>query len=76
MVSNKLLKSHANMTGTKLVACTREDPKAANEIFRIENRWWDTLYVPARDLAPSNATQAELDLERLGWKRPNVQADR
>ena len=52
MVSNKLLKSYSNMTGTKLVACTREDPKAANEIFRIENRWWDTLYVPAVERNP------------------------
>jgi hypothetical protein len=34
-------------TGPKLVACTRGSQHASNEIFRIEHRWWDTLYIPA-----------------------------
>ena len=33
--------------GQKLVQCTRDSPKAADEIFRLESMWWDTLYVPA-----------------------------
>jgi hypothetical protein len=33
--------------GEKLVQCTRGAPKAANEIFRIESIWWDTLFIPA-----------------------------
>lgn len=36
----------ASAGGQKLIACTRGSPKASNEIFRIESRWWDTLYVP------------------------------